>query len=97
MGALCALGLGRSRPPALACRVGAALMIHKGALGLTHRQETYLRGVCRGEERKAVAERHFVSDQAVRCVLSTVYRALKVRNGAGACYLLGKEDGRKSP
>lgn len=67
-------------------------MARLGVFGLTPRQETYLRGICRGYRRKDVAAREFVSEDTVRCGLNAVYRAMHERSAAGACYRLGLFD-----
>lgn len=68
----------------------------KSSLGLTKRQELYLRQVCRGDSRQEIAAEAFVSYATVRNTLGTVYRLLGVRNAAGACYALGISDQREA-
>jgi DNA-binding NarL/FixJ family response regulator len=68
----------------------------RGTLGLTARQELYLRGTCRGDARREIAEEAYVSEHAIRNAMSYLYRALGVRNAAAACYALGIEDMRQS-
>jgi DNA-binding NarL/FixJ family response regulator len=69
-------------------------MVRRTALGLTPRQELYLRGMCNGERRKETATNAGRSDGAVRCGLTKAYRTLRVRNAAEACYVLGIFDQR---
>lgn len=71
-------------------------MSHHGALNLTPRQELYLRAVCRGDSRQEVADEAFVSCHTVRNALRTIYRAMGVRNAAGACWHLGAWDQREA-
>jgi DNA-binding NarL/FixJ family response regulator len=68
--------------------------MHRTILGLTSRQDLYLRAICRGDQRSEVAEAAFVSVSAVREAMRTAYRLLGVRNAAAACYALGLEDAK---
>lgn len=67
-----------------------------GALGLTPRQELYLRAACKGDTRQEIADEAYVSYATVRSTLSAVYRVLGARNAAAACYALGMADTKKS-
>lgn len=67
-------------------------MVRRTALGLTPRQELYLRGMCNGDLRKEVATNAGRSRGGVAWVLGEAYRALKVRNRGEACYVLGTWD-----
>jgi DNA-binding CsgD family transcriptional regulator len=75
------------------------LVRQRCALGLTHRQEAYLRGVCAGRTMRQVAALESVSVSAVKWGLSAVYRHLGLTGGAGdrpmaqACARL-REDAR---
>jgi DNA-binding NarL/FixJ family response regulator len=69
-------------------------MVRRTSLGLTPRQELYLRGLCNGEMQKEIAAREFLSVQTIKNMLGEAYKILGVRSAVEACYVLGIWDER---
>jgi DNA-binding NarL/FixJ family response regulator len=66
-------------------------MAKRGILGLTPRQEVYMRLACQGASNQQVAEQRFVSRSTVKTGLWRAYRTVGVHSLAEACARLHAE------